>query len=278
VDIFWVAENPFRLTQEEAQKMKKIAPIFAISLLFLSLLVPRVANASIAGHFYPRENDRLSVFIKDGRPFLKVEVQNFPDLPECRGFQLYQTTPFERAALELISGPEGKGTGFALWKSKECIEAYWAGSGVGRRVLMKNLVQEIDIYNDFFSYFTNKEDLIRGFEAGEFFLTVMYQENYTEYAWIPREVFYTYQEAVAGKVLLGAQDPSTQQEQFRLMPHSYTVGAFLCRTKPWHKKPFILHKIGSPASLKLRRTSNPPSLKLRTGKRLCIKIASEVVG
>ncbi|MBI2108732.1 MAG: hypothetical protein HYT93_00925 [Parcubacteria group bacterium] len=162
-----------------------------------------IVEASIIGLYYYVQNDKVSVVLKDGRPFLIVEVSKFPDLPACTGFQVYRTKPFTRKELNLISGPQGKGTGFGLWKSKKCLDAYYEKTGKNERVPVKKLVQEIDVYNDFFGYFTNKEQLIRDFEAGNFFLAVMYQKNYDGYESDMYEELYSYKDVVNGKVLLG---------------------------------------------------------------------------
>lgn len=181
--------------------MKKSTWMFVALLLSFFLCVPYLAHASIIGLYYRGTGDKLSVFIKENRPFLKIEVKIFPDLPQCNSFQIYPSTPFEHAPLELVTGPNGKGTGFALWQSQECLKAYWEASKKGA-TQGRSLIQEIDIYNDFFVHFTNSADLIRGFEAGEFFLAVMFQENYDGYESMRREVYYTYQDVVNGKALL----------------------------------------------------------------------------
>ena len=181
--------------------MSKIWRVVSL-VIALTILVPLVANAGIIGLYFPSSNDKLSVFMKDGRPFLRIEIPNFPDLPECNGYQLYRTTPFERTTLQLVSGGKGKGTGFPLWESRECLEAFWKATEGQRKVPTRIFVQDIDVYNDFFAYFINEEDLIRGFEAGEFFLAVMYQVQNGCCEQSPTEVFYTYQETLNGKVLL----------------------------------------------------------------------------
>jgi hypothetical protein len=183
--------------------MKRTLSLSAVAFLALALCVP-VVNASIIGLYYYDTGDRLSVFMKDGRSFLKIEVPNFQNLPQCHGFQLYPRTPFQNRKLELVRGAGGKGTGFSLWESKECTDAYLEVYLARKKMPTRSLVQEIDVYNDFFAHFTNHEDLVRGFEKGEFFLAVIYQTTSRGKLESARQqVFYTYQDVINGKVLLG---------------------------------------------------------------------------
>jgi len=185
--------------------MKNIFSLLVVALLSFALYIPP-ANASIVGlyFYFQSSGDRLSVFMRDGKPFLKIEVPKFIDLPQCQGFQLYRFAPFKRTNLKLVKGDKRIGTGFPLWLSRDCLEAGWVATEGGKRAPTRNLVQEIDIYKDFFAHFTNREELIRGFKAEEFFLAVMHQVNYDGFETTRREVFYTHKEVMVGKVLLGS--------------------------------------------------------------------------
>jgi hypothetical protein len=182
--------------------MKVVLSLFAVACLSLALCVLPV-NASIIGLYCPDTGDTLSVLMKDGRPFLRIRMPNFQDLPQCQGFQLYRHTPFQNTELELVEGDSGRGTGFGLWESEECQDAYLEAVKGGETIPARDLTQEIDVYNEFFAHFTNREDLIRGFEAGDFLLAVMYQADSNGFETTRQEVLYTYQDAVNGKVLLG---------------------------------------------------------------------------
>ncbi|MBI4117980.1 MAG: hypothetical protein HY455_00340 [Parcubacteria group bacterium] len=169
----------------------------------LIILAPSLANAGIIGLYLPAQDDKVSVFVtgENKNPHLRVEVPRYPDVALCKGFQPYRKVPFARESLELENGPLGRGTGFALWESQECLEALWATNHVS----LKEFTQEIDIYNDFFAYFTNHEELVRGFEAGDFVLAVGFQITVGfEQEW--REAIFTYEDALVGRVLLGQRN------------------------------------------------------------------------
>lgn len=187
--------------------------LFAAALLFVELSVASNVGASIIGLYHYWDGDKVTVFIKEGRPFLKIEIAGFPDFPQCPGFQTYRRTPFSgRLEMTSLTPAEkffyeskgmsvDKGTGFALWEPRQCLETIW-GHPRDKKIPKKTLVQELDIYKEFFSHFTNKEELIRDFESGKFFLVVGFQVK-AGYESALREVFYTYQNAVSGKVLIG---------------------------------------------------------------------------
>jgi hypothetical protein len=184
--------------------MKRIVSTLA-AVASLTLLAPVSAEAGFVGLYYRGAADKLSVSLKDGTPVLKLEIAHAPDIPECSGFQFFRRNP-PTGELRIIEGPGGeKGTGFGLWQSKACIDAYDAvvRSGNGTPLSYKVLVQEINLYNDFFGLYTNKDELIRKFEAGEFLIAVGYQGNSamdrTEQA--IGEVRLTYQDIVGGKNL-----------------------------------------------------------------------------
>ena len=79
----------------------------AISIMVLSIALP--SFASIIGLYYRGKNDKMSVYVKESRPFLKIEVQNFPDLPECPGFQMYRHTPHQKKLLNCWRTVKEKG-------------------------------------------------------------------------------------------------------------------------------------------------------------------------
>ncbi|MBI4120865.1 MAG: hypothetical protein HY457_01245 [Parcubacteria group bacterium] len=169
----------------------------------VALMLPFAANAGVAGLYYPTSGDKVTLVVNEAtkRPVLRIEVSAYQNLDACHGFQVYRFTPFRPETLKVANGPVGMGTGFALWESRECTEAYSAAFKESRPLTTKKLVQEIDIYNDFFSYFTNRDELIRDFEAGKFVLALGFQENAgTDDEF--QEVVYGYGDALAGTVLI----------------------------------------------------------------------------
>lgn len=203
--------------------MKSLVLLCVITILSLWLYSPASTGADrhvcdkdcSAQMYHLNYGDTITVFMKDGRPFVKIDAPNFPDLPQCKGLQIYKADKTfsinmgDKTAVgsvlklgtDLIAKAS---TGFALWKSEACTAAL---EEIKKRdvkpVPTRHLVQEIDVYNDFLGRFENKNEVISGFVKGEIRFAVMFQDGYRE-----RGVKYTYQDVQKGRVLK-KKDPAT---------------------------------------------------------------------
>lgn len=192
----------------------KMSALIAVVFLTSFLGITHKADANIIGIYHYLPGDKISVQIKNGRPIIKIETDEFPDLPQCSGFQTYRTIPFfgrdplelrnvephRRSFFERQGISASKVVGFSLWESRQCLEAIWAYPN--NKIPIKRFIYELDVFEEFFAYFTNKEDLIRGFESGEFFLALQIQVN-VGHGFNLRQAYYTYKDAVSGKILFG---------------------------------------------------------------------------